>query len=617
MSVTGRTRPVADDQPAELIPAIGYRRVSIGREEMISPEIQKSAINNWARQNGRRIIGWVDDLDDTGRNFKRKITTAIDRIEDGEAAEIVVYRYDRWGRNAVESLANVHRVESVGGSVVSATEPLDPETAIGRYNRTNAFGLAELQSDIISENWKAVMANRVSRQLTPSGSPRFGYRRVGRVPDTFYNPSSRVRRRYRVDPDDPDERYEPDPETAPVLAEIYGRYISGWGYGRIAVWLNECGVLNTRGAPWSDVTVRNVLDAGFGAGFLHVHAGHCKCRNRGSCRNRVRAPGKHEPVISEEMWQAFLAARDLRARTPSRTLSSVLPLRGLVFCGHCGWAMYAQTAKGIRGYMYRCKRWHHYRDCDGPFPLRSVVEAAVREKIAEWAEISEAKAVAKARDTSRATADAERARAERDLAKTDTALRRLAVQKAVDGDKIPTEVYDGARDELLARRDALQERVRQTQGQAQANAADFLPVSQSLLTEWDTITPAQLQRLLATMIRRVEVSRSGPAPRRGIRTGSDHENIPGKTLGELLSQPDEAAPYLRAMRVRASVSGYDLAGAIGWPQSKVSRMETGKQKASAADIETWVRTCEQMADSRPAGGYEVKVIPVWEASDPA
>ncbi len=255
---------------------------------MISPEIQKSAINNWARQNGRRIIGWVDDLDDTGRNFKRKITKAIDRIEIGEGSEIVVYRYDRWGRNAVESLANVHRVESVGGSVVSATEPLDPETAIGRYNRTNAFGLAELQSDIISDNWKAVMANRVSRQLTPSGSPRFGYRRVGRIPDALHNPSSRVRRRYRIDPEDPDERYEPDPETARMLTEMYGRYISGWGYGRIAIWLNECGVHNSRGAPWSDVTVRNVLDAGFGAGFLQVHAGHCKCRSRGSCRNRVR-----------------------------------------------------------------------------------------------------------------------------------------------------------------------------------------------------------------------------------------------------------------------------------------------------------------------------------------
>jgi len=93
-----------------------------------------------------------------------------------------------------------------------------------------------------------------------------------------------------------------------------------------------------------------------------------------------------------------------------------------------------------------------------------VVEAAVRDKIAEWAEISEANTVGKSRCTSRATAEAERVRAERELANTDAALRRLAVQKAVDGDKVPAEVYDTARDELLARRDALEERVRQAQG---------------------------------------------------------------------------------------------------------------------------------------------------------
>jgi len=134
-----------------------------------------------------------------------------------------------------------------------------------------------------------------------------------------------------------------------------------------------------------------------------------------------------------------------------------------------------------------------------------VDEAAVRDKIAEWAEISEAKTVAKSRHTSRATAEARHARAGRELAKTDAALRRLAVQKAVDGDKMPAEVYDAARDEL--------------------------PV----LTERDTLTPAQLQRLLATMIHRVEVS----------------------------------------------------------------------------------GTCEQIADGRPARGYEIKVVPVWEAPDPA
>ncbi len=98
----------------------------------------------------------------------------------------------------------------------------------------------------------------------------------------------------------------------------------------------------------------------------------------------------------------------------------------------------------------------------------------------------------------------------------------------------------------------------------------------------------------------------------------NQENIPGKTLSELLTQPEEAVTYLRVMRVQAGVSGSDLAGANGWAQSKVSRIETGKQKLSAADIEAWVRTCEQKRGGRPASDYEIKVIPVWDdAPDPA
>jgi hypothetical protein len=86
-------------------------------------------------------------------------------IRQREAREIVVYRYDRWGRNAADSLANVRRVELAGGGVVSATEPLDPDMAVGKCNRTNAFALAELQSDLIGENWKAVHSSRKGREL--------------------------------------------------------------------------------------------------------------------------------------------------------------------------------------------------------------------------------------------------------------------------------------------------------------------------------------------------------------------------------------------------------------------------------------------------------------------
>lgn len=64
-----------------------------------------------------------------------------------------------------------------------------------------------------------------------------------------------------------------------------------------------------------------------------------------------------------------------------------------------------------------------------------------------------------------------------------------------------------------------------------------------------------------------------------------------ESLEEWLTQPEGMATRLRALRTQAGLSGKQLADANGWAQSKVSRIENGKQMPSDRDIETWVRTC--------------------------
>jgi transcriptional regulator with XRE-family HTH domain len=53
------------------------------------------------------------------------------------------------------------------------------------------------------------------------------------------------------------------------------------------------------------------------------------------------------------------------------------------------------------------------------------------------------------------------------------------------------------------------------------------------------------------------------------------------------------------LRTQADLTGKDLADAHGWQQSKVSRIENGKQMPSTDDIEAWARTC-----NAPAGAVE-------------
>lgn len=156
--------------------ALGYVRVSQATEDTISPAIQRDHMAAWAQSHSVSLGEVIEDLDLSGRTFKdRQIGRIIAKIEAGEVDMMLVYNYSRFGRNAHQSLVNIARIEDVGGQVQSVTEPGDPTTAFGKYNRTQILALAELQSDQIRDGWRASMAQRVKRGLPGAGRNKYGY----------------------------------------------------------------------------------------------------------------------------------------------------------------------------------------------------------------------------------------------------------------------------------------------------------------------------------------------------------------------------------------------------------------------------------------------------------
>lgn len=64
-----------------------------------------------------------------------------------------------------------------------------------------------------------------------------------------------------------------------------------------------------------------------------------------------------------------------------------------------------------------------------------------------------------------------------------------------------------------------------------------------------------------------------------------------ESIQDWLNRPEGLAARLRAMRLQAGLSGKELADEHGWAQSKVSRIEGGKQLPSKDDVHAWVRSC--------------------------
>jgi site-specific DNA recombinase len=366
------------------VPAIAYARVSMLREEMISPEIQLEAIQSWAAANNRVIVG--DPLIDsgrTGRNFNRDIQRGIEAVEDGTAREILVWKYSRFGRNRVGFAVNLERVERAGGRLVSVTEPTDPQTSVGRFTRGMLVELAAFESDRYSEQWKEAQAWRLAQGLPHTGDPRFGYRhhKCGSQPVT----TSGWRLRNTKDPvcktTNCSEEYRLDPVTGPVLAEMYARYISGQSLSTITRWLTDINIPTGRGGKWRPHSVADILDSGFGAGWVRVGG-----RGLPSEDNDVDLfEGSQEAVIDRDDWARYVARRtDMRGNQSETRMR--WPLAGITRCGRCGGPMTCTTGgpggrngeqKQIRGYIMRCITMQESRTCPGVWRVTHDVEEAL------------------------------------------------------------------------------------------------------------------------------------------------------------------------------------------------------------------------------------------------
>lgn len=167
--------------------------------------------------------------------------------------------------------------EASGGRLESLTEPVGTTTSTGRFTREMLAELTAFESERIGDTWRETHRRRQSLGLPHSGAPRLGY---------IYDVAAKS--------------YSPDPDTAPVLRDLYRKYAGGEGCEALADLLLSIGVTSpTTRTRWTRGGVKSILDAGFGADFLRIHVPECTQHHESTsrCQRRVLVPGAQEPVI--------------------------------------------------------------------------------------------------------------------------------------------------------------------------------------------------------------------------------------------------------------------------------------------------------------------------------
>lgn len=435
---------------------------------MTSPDVQRHAIQSYADQTGITIIDWVEGIDESGSKSRSawwpKLNAAIDRVQAGDADTIIVWKYSRTARNRLRWAVAVDRMDILGGSIVSATEPIDDATASGRFARGMLGELNAYQADLIGETWKETLDRRVRAGLPGTGRPRFGYLLDG--------------------------TYTPDPQTAPLVREMYQRALAGHGMAAITRWLNSHGQVTRYGNPWSTTGIRQYMDRGFAAGFIwskgHLH------------------PGAHQPIITADTWGAFTA---LRARPNAAPRGGIRMLSGMLKCGTCGGPMMSVQSSGEHG-SYACARRARGTHCPSPV---NITRRIAEHTVSAWVQhlpvrADELAAVVEAERRQRLTQIEDREALTRMIARAEQRLAAVTM-KLVDG-QIPQLAYDAATTSLTAEIASLQLRHTATVPKPQRDIITLIP---ALVEGWDSATPAAQNRALRALVDRIIVSKGrGP-----------------------------------------------------------------------------------------------------------
>lgn len=308
----------------------GYRRVSrVGdrSKTLISPKLQEQEIRRWAAgRKGVELEILPAELDQTGARDNRPILQgAIERIERGELAGIVVWNFARFTRSLASSLRFLELIEGVGGELHSASQPVDPKTPSGRMSRNIFFSIAQAEREEAAEGLDKAKADAIARGLWTAPHVPFGFRKTE------------------------DRRLEHHPVEGPARAEAVRRRAAGETWREIGAHLQlKTGRTLSRSALRE--MVRSRLNLGEVRQGEHVN------------------PEGVDPLVDRSTYEAAL----LEQPKPPRGEHGPALLAKLPRCAGCTRTVSARVRNGVR--FYECRRYHPAGECPAPASANAELE---------------------------------------------------------------------------------------------------------------------------------------------------------------------------------------------------------------------------------------------------
>ncbi len=342
-------------QEEKIYNAAVYARLSKEDEQRgdsASIETQVEMLTRYVTGHGWNLAAVYKDDGYTGTNFDRRpaFNEMMEKVRDREINLVVVKDLSRFGRNYLE-VGQYTELEfpALGCRFIAVNDNIDS------LNRDSNDEIFMAFRNIFNEHYSRDISKKIrSAMNTSCRSGKF----IGAFAPFGYMKSPDDRHRLIID--------EP---AAAIVRRIFQMRCEGEGFRRIALALNEEGVLPPReyhcrcagkaGSPWRDngkwssVTVSGLLRNEAYIGNMVQHKSEVfsyKDRRMTAVPKEewIRVENTHEPIISMDVWEQCRRMDRGTVHPRQNSMKETSLFSGLLYCADCGFAMRCQIERRRR-----------------------------------------------------------------------------------------------------------------------------------------------------------------------------------------------------------------------------------------------------------------------------
>ena len=313
------------------------------REESIEGQLREC--REYADRNGVTVAGSYMDRALSAKTADRpEFQRMIKDSAKGLFEIVLVWKLDRFSRDRYNSAHHKHILKKNGVKVVSAKEHIS-EGPEGIILESMLEGYAEFYSAELSEKTHRGQKENALKGKNNGGGIPLGYAL-----------------------DKQTQRLVIDPETAPLVVEIFTRYADGGTVRSMIEDFNARELTTRKGKPFSMSSFNALLKN-------RKYIGEYRYQD-------VVIPGGVPAIVPEELLCRVQRRMEKNKRAPAHTKAkeSEFLLATKLFCGKCERMMVGESGKSHTGaiyYYYKCGNAKRKKGCDKKAVKKDWIERAV------------------------------------------------------------------------------------------------------------------------------------------------------------------------------------------------------------------------------------------------